>query len=157
MKLVHAAASLACTGMRRSSSALWDGGFSSAVWDWGVLITMLLGLIGWVLPPSRMPAAGTSAPEPDSTWPLAQPSSCTFGGYTEHAAAWDCSTVGWSTSQVYRPRTTIVVRPADAGGVRPGCAYSWGGGARGYSVPDERPAVVRFSSSGGLVWRRVSI
>src|SRR5215210_4660217 len=42
---------------------------------------MLLGLIGWVLPPSRMPAAGTSAQEPDSTWPLAQPSSCTFGGY----------------------------------------------------------------------------
>src|SRR5829696_3355213 len=42
---------------------------------------MLFGLIGWVLPPSRMPAAGTSAPEPDSTWPLAQPSSCTFGGY----------------------------------------------------------------------------
>jgi hypothetical protein len=39
---------------------------------------MLLGLIGWVLPPSRIPAAGTSAPEPDSTWPLAQPSSCTF-------------------------------------------------------------------------------
>src|SRR5919202_4609084 len=46
---------------------------------------MLLGLIGWVLPPSRMPAAGTSAPEPDSTWPLAQPSSCTFGGYADHA------------------------------------------------------------------------
>src|SRR3954453_18267420 len=46
---------------------------------------MLLGLIGWVLPPSRMPAAGTSAPEPDSTWPLAQPSSRAFGGYTEHA------------------------------------------------------------------------
>src|SRR3954447_24110637 len=42
-------------------------------------------LIGWVLPPSRMPAAGTSAPEPDSTWPLAQPSSCTFGRYPEHA------------------------------------------------------------------------
>src|SRR3954462_2201824 len=27
-----------------------------------------------------MPAAGTLAPEPDSTWPLAQPSSCTFDG-----------------------------------------------------------------------------
>src|SRR3954465_5938151 len=64
IKLVQAAASLACTGMRRSSSALRDGGFSSAVWDGGVLITVLLGLIGWVLPPSRMPAAGTSAPEP---------------------------------------------------------------------------------------------
>src|SRR3954462_2986976 len=81
MRLVHAAASLACTGMRESSSVLWDGEFSSAVWDRGALITMLLGLTGWVLPPSRMPAAGTSAPEPDSTWPLAQPSSCTFGGY----------------------------------------------------------------------------
>src|SRR5689334_330532 len=31
MRLVHAAASLACTGMRRSSSALWDGGFSRAL------------------------------------------------------------------------------------------------------------------------------
>src|SRR3954468_5007361 len=58
---------------------------SRAVWDRGVLIGLLLGLIGWVLPPSRLPAAGTSAPEPDSTWPLAQPSSCTFGRYTEHA------------------------------------------------------------------------
>src|SRR3954452_21904439 len=58
---------------------------SRAVWDRGVLIRLLLGLIGWVLPPSRMPAAGTSVPEPDSTWPLARPSSCTFGGYTEHA------------------------------------------------------------------------
>src|SRR5215218_2924487 len=52
---------------------------------------MLLGLIGWVLPPSRMPAAGTSAPEPDSTWPLAQPSSRTFGRYPEHAGCLGCS------------------------------------------------------------------
>src|SRR3954452_16975490 len=37
---------------------------SRAVWDRGVLIGSLLGLIGWVLPPSRMPAAGKSAPEP---------------------------------------------------------------------------------------------
>src|SRR3954447_16910625 len=57
---------------------------SGAVWGRGVLITVLLGLIGWVAPPSRMPAAGTSAPGPDPTWPLAQPSSRTFGGYTEH-------------------------------------------------------------------------
>src|SRR3954470_15188577 len=58
---------------------------SRAVSDRGVLITLLLGLIGWVLPPSRMPVAGTSAPEPDSTWPLAQPSSRTFGGYADPA------------------------------------------------------------------------
>src|SRR3954469_4582879 len=62
---------------------------------------MLLGLIGWVLPPSRMPTAGTSALEPDSTWPLAQPSSCTFGGYTDHAGC-----LGWS--DVHR-RTPLAV------------------------------------------------
>jgi hypothetical protein len=43
MTLVHAAASFARMGMRESSSVLWDGEFSSAVWDRGALITMLLG------------------------------------------------------------------------------------------------------------------
>src|SRR4029453_16058051 len=86
------------TNRLRSSSVLWDGGFSSAVWDRGVLIRSLLGLIGWVLPPSRMPAAGTSAPEPDSTWPLAQPCSCTFGQYTEHAGC-----LGWSDGHQRTP------------------------------------------------------
>src|SRR4029450_274918 len=38
-----------------------------------------------------MPAAGTSAPEDDSTWPFAQPCSCTFGQYTDHAGC-----LGWS-------------------------------------------------------------
>src|SRR3954469_18486980 len=56
---------------------------SRAVRDRGVLIRLLLGLIGGVLPPSRMPAAGRPVPEPDSTWPWARPGSCTFGGYTE--------------------------------------------------------------------------
>src|SRR3954464_5121445 len=51
---------------------------------------LLLGLIGWVLPPSRMPAAATSAREPDSTWPLAQPSPCTFGRYPHHAGCLGC-------------------------------------------------------------------
>src|SRR3954468_13816367 len=78
---------------------------SRAVWDRGVLIRSLLALIGCVLPPSRMPAAGTSAPEPDPTWPLAQPSSCTFGGYTEHAGA--------SSGRGLKPRHEAHARAGD--------------------------------------------
>src|SRR3954467_4485354 len=81
--------------MRRSSSALRDR---------GVVITVLLGLIGWVLPPSRMPTGGTSAPEPDPTWPSAQPSSRTFGRSPEPNAS------------ATRPPTGRLCDPPGAGG-----------------------------------------
>src|SRR5215207_2587799 len=46
MKLVHAAASLARTGMRESSSVLWDGEFSSAVF---VGVLWLAVICFWLL------------------------------------------------------------------------------------------------------------
>src|SRR4029450_8350111 len=62
-----------------------------------------------------MPAAGTSAPEPDSTWPLAQPCSCTFGGYADHAGC-----LGWSDGH---QRTPLAVgRTATQEGPGPGAA-----------------------------------
>lgn len=44
-------------------------------------MAVLLAVLVWLLPPSRLPAVGTSAPGPVPTSPSGQPGSRTFGGY----------------------------------------------------------------------------
>src|SRR5690349_13559044 len=83
MKLVHAAASLAWTGIGWSSRAAVVGG--------RVLIMGSVVVVRSVRPHSLSPLAGASARRPDLARPMAGSLSRSFGGYAEARLS-----LGWS-------------------------------------------------------------